>query len=1332
VQDIYPLAPLQEGILFHHLMDSDGDAYLLPSLYGFASKAQLERVLAALQQVINRHDILRTRLAWDGLSQPVQVVLRQVQLPVVELELDPQQVAEVQLQERFDPAHTRIAIDEAPLLRCHIAEEAGSGRWLLHVLAHHLVIDHTTVELLLNEAQQIEAGRVAELPAPLPFRNFVAQARLGVSAQEHEDFFRKMLGDVDEPTAPFGMLDVQSDGLDIDEAHLLLEGELTAALRNQARARGVSVASLMHLAWALVLARTTGRDDVVFGTVLFGRLQGGAQADRVLGMFINTLPVRVQLTGLGVADALKQTHQLLAQLLRHEHAPLALAQRCSAVGPLAPLFTALLNYRHTPLETDFEAAVAESGAAVPTAEELVEEISARERTNYPLGLSVDDLGQAIVLTAQVAAPVTAQQVCELMNGALQAVVSALQQTPSQAVAELDVLPAAQRDLLVARWNDTEAPFADTQCLHELFEQQAALRPDALALVHGDIELSYGELNAAANRLARHLRARGLQTEGRVALFAERGVALVQAILAVHKAGGAYVPLDPAYPEERLVYMLRDSAPQLVLSCGGHYPDVLEQAGVEDTRVIDLLADQASWAGEATANLPAAEVGLTPRSLAYVIYTSGSTGQPKGVMNAHRGLTNLVQAQIDAFGVTANSRVLQFASPSFDASISEVGMALACGAALCLAPRDAMMPGRPLLQTLHQKRISHVTLPPSALPVCEAEHDLPFHAETLIVAGEAIQPKDANRWSEGRRLINAYGPTEAAVCATTHLCQPEPLASVVPIGKPIANVRVYLLDARLRPVPLHAAGELYIGGVGVARGYLNQPGMTAERFIRDPFSNDPSARLYKTGDLGRWRADGAIEYLGRNDFQVKVRGFRIELGEIEARLSHCPEIQEVAVLAREDVAGDKRLVAYYVGAASVEALRAYALDNLPQHMVPQLYVQLARMPLTPNGKLDRKALPAPEQGDYGSRAYVAPQGETEIAMAGLWAAVLQLEQIGRDDSFFELGGHSLLAVQLLSRVRQHFAVDVPLMLLFLKPTLAEFSAAIAADQLALHAGALLTKLREGNDELPLFFIHALEGNVGYAADLAQWLAPGLPVYGLNAMGLNEGEMPLRSIETMATRYLQAVRQAQPQGPYRLASWSAGGKVAYEMAHQLQQAGEVVEFLGLVDTLFQNQAMSDELNKWLSDPAQASEAERDRAMLLLNLQHVIGLPQKKVKQLAQLPTVDDILAAVAGEFDEQELQEIDMYKRNNAMQSAFVEAVSAYQPPHNSVPVHLFAATDSQRKDKSLGWAPLLQGRLSIVPVKGNHQSIMQTPRIAVLGQVLSAALPRQSAAVVVEA
>ncbi|AHE30483.1 non-ribosomal peptide synthetase [Burkholderia pseudomallei] len=1068
IQDIYPLAPLQEGMVFHHLLHAESDAYMEAYFVGFRTRARLDRFLDALRMIVDRHDILRTGFFWEGLEQPVQIVQRRVRLPIEFVDLDPADGDVLrQLEARHDPRAHRLDIRRPALLSCHAAHDPAAGRWLLCVMAHHLAIDNTSLKLLVAEEQAIEQGGFDALPPAPSFRNFIAQIASGIDRREHEAFFSAMLGDIDSPTHPFGLQDVQGDGREIAEFQQRLSPELSKAIRVCTRRLGVSPASLMHLAWAMVLSRATGRREAVFGTVLFGRMQGG---ERGMGMFINTLPIRIDVDERYVAECLAHTHERVVQLIYHEHAPLALALRCSGLPARQALFSSLLNYRHS-----------EQAARPPRDDDDIQYLDGNERTNYPLTVSIDDLGEAFSVTVQARHPASPERIRAFMETALEQLVRALDGTsgvaapgvvmPRIAVRDIDVLPSEERHRLLVEWNDTAADYPQDQCLHRLFEAQAARYPDAIALIADGEPVGYAELNRRANRLARHLSARGLQPDQRVAICIDRGIDMVVAMLAVLKAGGAYVPLDPAYPSERLDYLLRDCAPVALLTharLGASMQTRLVLALARlDTgcALIDLESDADAWRHERDDDPPPS--GLTPRHLAYVIYTSGSTGQPKGVMVEHRSVCNLVAWHAGAFDVGTGCRSASVAGVAFDATTWEVWAALCNGGCLSLAPGDAASDPQALLRWWRAQELDVGFLVTPLAELAYATGQSNAGMRTLLIGGDRL-----SRWPDsmppGQMLVNNYGPTEATVVATSGRLQPG--EATPPIGRPIANTRVYVLDAWLRPAPIGVAGELYIGGVQVARGYLNRPELTRERFIDDPFV--AGGRLYRTGDLARWRTDGSLEYLGRNDFQVKIRGFRIELGEIEAQLAKVTGVREVVVLARDSAAEvhdsatehatpnapspspetttataaatatatatatapEKRLVAYYTGDADVAALRAQAAQHLPSYMVPSAYVRLDAWPLTPNGKLDRRALPAPADDAYARAEYEAPRGAKEEALAAIWRELLHVERVSRHDNFFELGGHSLLAVQLVSRLRQALSVEVALSTVFDAPVL----------------------------------------------------------------------------------------------------------------------------------------------------------------------------------------------------------------------------------------------------------------------------------------------------------
>jgi len=1034
IQDIYPLAPLQEGILFHHLLGAEGDPYLLATLFSFDTRERLDGYVDAMQKVIDRHDILRTAVMWEGLREPIQVVQRKAVLSVEEIKLDATggDVSR-QLYARFDPRHHRIDVRRAPLLRLAIAYDEKNKRWVMIELLHHLAGDHVTLDVMQEEVQAHLVGQADSLPSPRPFRNLVAQARSAMRQPDHEDYFHKLLGDVDEPTAPFGLLDVQGDGTGIEEAAVLLDDVLSRRIRERARRLGLSAASVCHLAWAEVLARVSGRNDVVFGTVLFGRMEAGPSAERVMGLFINTLPVRIKIGEEGAEASVRQVHAQLGNLLQHEHASLALAQRCSAVAAPTPLFSALLNYRHSGVtaRTDSE--------EMERAWEGMELLRVEERTSYPFTLSVDDMAEAFKLTVQTVASVGAKRVCEYMQRALESLVEALQSEPGRAVRTLDVMPAAERTQVLFKFNETAAEYPREKCIQQLFEEQVLKSPGATAVVFEDTSLTYAELNARANQLAHFLRELGVKPDTRVGICVERGLDMLVGMFAILKAGGAYVPLDPSYPTARLHYMLEDSAPAVLLT--QRHLRRLFTGFIATLPVVDLADPTPPWREKPTTNPDPASIGLTAKHLAYVIYTSGSTGLPKGVGLEHRNAVNFISWGKRSFTSGDLERTLFSTSLNFDLAVYECFVPLTTGASVRIA-RDVLDLARAAVARAPID-VTLINTVPSAMNALVEAGGLPRSVRLINLAGEPLKRTLVERLfatTEVHTVCNLYGPSETTTYSTwVAMRRGERFAPH--IGRPIANTRIYILDSHGEAVPVGVTGELYIGGEGVARGYLNRPELTAERFLPDPFVGESAARMYRTGDLGRWLADGTIEYLGRNDHQIKVRGFRIELGEIEATLASHPGVREAVVVVREDVPGEKRLVAYYTAseangrASGAENLRSHLSNRLPEYMVPAAFVQVDRMPLLENGKLDRKALPMPVGDACGARGYESPQGEIEKRLAGILADVLKVERVGRQYNFFELGGHSLLAMQVMARICREFDVELSVRTIFEQPTIA---------------------------------------------------------------------------------------------------------------------------------------------------------------------------------------------------------------------------------------------------------------------------------------------------------
>ncbi|MFB8047823.1 amino acid adenylation domain-containing protein [Streptomyces rubiginosohelvolus] len=908
VQDLYPLASAQEGILFHHLLDPDSDPYLVSVLLVADDEAACDRFTRALQRLIDRHDVLRTAVLTADLPEPVQVVHRTARLEVERTLLDRDRDAEEQARDLLARPR-RMRVDEAPLLRLLVAEDPDSGRRYLLLSAHHLIEDASTLRLVLEELAVHMADRPELLASAPPYRDFVGHTLYQTASDDAEAHFRAALGDVTESTTPFGLTNVRGDGHEYPHLRRSLPDGLTKEVRAQARRLRTSPACLFHAAWACVVAAAAGGDDVVFGTVMSGRLQGVPGVERMLGNFINTLPLRVRLADKTVRGLIEEVDGGLQGLIAREQSPLSLAQRCSGLEGDTPLFSSVINFRH------FEPRHGE--AFVSLEEQGVHWLGETDAINYPLTVSLDDFGSELSLDLRADGAVACEAVADYVETALTGIVSALATDDGAGTRALDVdvLPAVERRRVLVEWNEGPAGWvAPGRCVHEWFEDVAVVRADAVAVRCEGRSLSYAEVNARANRLADYLRELGVGRDVLVAVCLPRSEHMVVSLLAVLKAGGAYVPLDPAVPVERLGQVLRDSAPRVLLVDGG-VPEGLDAAGVP---VVDVRADAGLWEGRPAGDLPRGGGGSSVSDLAYVIYTSGSTGVPKGVMVEHRNVTRLFAATDEWFRFGADDVWTLFHSFAFDFSVWEIWGALLHGGRLVVVPQEVTRNPEEFYGVLCAEGVTVLNQTPSAfrqLIAAQGEGGAAHRLRVVVFGGEALDVSALRPWvrrgvNRDTRLVNMYGITETTVHVTyRELSSGDLEGSASPIGCRIPDLRVYVLDGRGGPVPVGAVGELYVGGGGVARGYLNRVELTGERFLPDPFCGDESARMYRSGDLVRQLPDGSLEYVGRDDDQVKIRGFRIELGEIENTLAQHEAVGQGVVLARES--GDTRALVAYV-------------------------------------------------------------------------------------------------------------------------------------------------------------------------------------------------------------------------------------------------------------------------------------------------------------------------------------------------------------------------------------------------------------------------------------
>ena len=1007
IADVYPLSPMQQGMLFHTLYDQQAGNYI-NQLRVDVEGLDVQRFKQAWQAALDAHDILRSGFVLQGeLEQAVQVVRKSVALPCSEHDWRGQPALEAALQALAEGERQRgFELAEAPLLRLALVRTCEARHHLIYT-NHHILMDGWSTSRLLGEVLQRYAGLAPQAQAT-HYRDYIAWLQ-GQDAAVAESFWKAQLAALDEPTrlaqAIAGSAGVAGTGY--GDHRLAFDAEQTARIEAFARANRVTVNTLVQSAWLLLLQRCTGQASVCFGATVAGRPADLAGVEEQIGLFINTLPViGAPRAEQSVAEWIGQVQASNLAVREFEHTPLYDVQRWAGQGGDA-LFDSILVFENYPVSEALQQG-APGGLRFG-------DVAVQEQTNYPLTLVVE-LGATLSMHYSHDRALWSDEAIGRLAGCFASVLQALVANAQAVVGELPMLGLQEQQLMVERWNDTQAAYPDQRSIHSLIEAQAFATPHAPALVFGEQTLSYAELNGQANQLAHKLGELGVGPDVLVGIAMERSLEMVIGLLGIVKAGGAYVPLDPEYPQDRLSYMFEDSGIALLLT-QSHLRDALPiPAGL---RSLDLDTEQLGAYSDANPN-----IDVAPLNLAYVIYTSGSTGRPKGAGNSHQALVNRLWWMQKAYGLDASDSVLQKTPFSFDVSVWEFFWPLMTGARLVMAQPGAHRDPQLLVDTINQYAISTLHFVPSMLQAFMTHEAVEscVSLKRVVCSGEALPAELARQTLQrlpAAGLYNLYGPTEAAIDVTHWTCQPDESISV-PIGQPIDNLKAHILEGSLQPAVRGSAGELYLGGVGLARGYHQRPALTAERFVPDPFS-DNGGRLYRTGDLARYDADGVIDYAGRIDHQVKIRGLRIELGEIEARLLELPSVQEAVVLALDGLSG-KQLVGYVVPADSTQdegalrdSLREALKVGLPDYMVPAHLLLLGKLPVTPNGKLDRKALPQPDasllQGEY-----VAPQSELEQQIATIWADVLKLERVGLTDNFFELGGDSIISLQVVSRAR----------------------------------------------------------------------------------------------------------------------------------------------------------------------------------------------------------------------------------------------------------------------------------------------------------------------------
>ena len=1350
----YQLSPMQQGMLFEHLKSEGAGMNIEQMICSLHEALNVLTFTQAWQRVVERHPILRSSFDWQDLDEPLQTVHPQVQLP-----LEQQDWCYLSASEQEDKLQAYLQADRergfdlsgATLIRLSLFQLAESDYKLVWTF-HHILLDGRSFQILLKEVfafyEAFCQGEDLQLEQPRLYSDYIGLQQQDVS--KAEAFLRQMLSGFTAPT-PLVVERVTRGGHSQELGHgqeqLQFSKTVTSALKSLAQEHELTLNTLVNGAWALLLSRYSGEEDVVFGATRACRQSALQGTESMVGLFINTLPLRVQVSPeLSVLSWLKELRSQWIALRDYEHTPLVQVQKWSDISPGISLFESIVVFENYQLNS----VLYEQGDSWEK-----REFQLLEQTSFPLTVS-GYAGQQLLLKIEYDYQRFEQATIIRMLGHLQTLLESMVANPEQCLADLPILTQAERHQLLVKWNDTRTEYPYNKCIHQLFEAQVERTPDAVAVVFEDQQLTYRELNSRANQLAHHLQTLGVRTEVLVGICVERSLEMIVGLLAVLKAGGAYVPIDPAYPKECLVHLLSDSQVLVLLTQENLLPKLPDRRA----RVICLDTDWGVISAHSQEN-PVS--GVQPENLAYAIYTSGSTGLPKGVTIQHGSVLNLLAGlnrAIYSDYQDSQLRVSVNGSIAFDTSVKQI-IQLLQGHTLDIVPGAIRFDGDALLSYLGHHQVDVFDCTPSQLGLLISAGLLTQSEsvpQCVLVGGEPINP---STWrvlakAEYTHFYNVYGPTECTVDTT--VCHLQMAGDLPVIGRPIANTQIYILDRHLQPVPIGVPGELHIGGAGLARGYLNRSELTAEKFILNPFSDEPGNRLYKTGDLVCYLPDGNIEYLGRIDNQVKIRGFRIELGEIEAVLAQDPAVRETVVIAREDHLGDKRLVAYVIPHSdrvpAASELRSFLKEKLPDYMVPSAFVTLDAIPLTPNGKVDRRALPAPdwEQRDL-EEIFVAPRTPIEESLADIWSQVLGVKQIGVKDNFFDLGGHSLLAIRLVAEIEKAVNIKVPLAALFQfttveqmarfvqdensstgaskqeqfldLPTATEFSNNFPQEYsgftleeykklLTIVAGrkgkrprqnSLMVAIREQGNKPPLFMCASAVKEV---FSLAKNLDKEQPFYFLESGFTVIGNVEDK-IKAIAAHHVKDILLIQPEPPYLLCGYSFGTVLIDEIAQQLLAKGKQVSLVVMLDK-YGDQLTYRLYNKlvWV---------------LTYHLHHSASLSFIEKLQYIQ----KNLKLFIFNKFQKSTEREKSQPPYTSYAYPGKVILFCSIPNKHDSVPpdrlIPIISSKFTLLFFRRAGWDQRVKPDLKIITVPGDHISMQEEPHVKVLAEKLQVYLDR---------